>query len=114
MIVGSILVLSVSIITVSHSRLSQRTKDLVVANSYIEGKVESLRSKGFNGLSDGTTTITGELPSELKAPRSGTLVTATHSASIKSISVSVTYNDQGTNRTYSYTTYIGELGAGQY
>ena len=113
-VVGSIMIGSAALALISQQHLSQRDRDLVVANSYVEQKVEALRSIGFLGLSIGTTNITAEMPSELNSPRSGSLQISSYSASIKQVDISITYNDQGTSRTYSYTTYIGELGVGQY
>ena len=114
MIVGAIMIGSATLILTSGQRLSQRHRDLVIANAFVEQKVEALRSLGFLGLSDGTTNITSEMPSELNSPRSGSLQISTPSGGLKKIDLSITYNDQGTNRTYAYTTYIGELGVGQY
>ena len=113
-IVGSIIVGGVSLIIASQVHLSQRGRDLVIANAYVEHKIEALRSIGFLGLTDGSTSITTELPVELNSPRSGTLQISSFSSAIKKVDISLTYNDQGINRTYSYTTYVGELGVGQY
>lgn len=113
-VVGSILVLSINTILTSHAYLSQRGRDLILANAYAELKMESLRSIGFLGLSDGTTDITSELPSELSNSRSGTLVISSFSPSVKQVLITITYNEQGKSRTYSYKSYIGELGVGQY
>lgn len=98
----------------NNAKLSHRARDVAAANSYVENKIESLRSTGFLGLNDGTTDLTSELPSELKSPRSGTLVITSQTGAIKRAVVSISYNDQGASRTYSYTTYVGELGVGQY
>jgi Tfp pilus assembly protein PilE len=114
LVVGSILVGSTVLITTSYSRISARTLYLTVANSYAENKVESLRSLGFLGLADGTTDITNELPTELKNPRSASVQISSPSATTKKVDLTITYNDQGAPRTYTYTTYIGELGVGQY
>jgi len=113
-VVGSIIVGGVSLIVANQVHLSQRGRDLIIANAYIENKVESLRSAGFLSTANGTTNITGELPTELNSPRSGTLTISTYSTAVKKIDIVITYNDQGANRTYSYSTYLGELGVGQY
>lgn len=114
MAVGAILISSAIMLLISSERLSQRQRDLIAANSFVEQKVESLRSAGFLGISDGTTDISTELPTELNSPRSGSLVISTASTGLKKVDISLTYNDQGVSRTYSYTTYVGELGVGQY
>ena len=114
LVVGSLLVGAASLLGSVYYSLSARALSLTVANSYSENKVEGLRSTGYLGLTDGTTDITSELPGELRSPRSGSLQVSSQSTSVKKIDISITYNDQGAQRTYSYTTYIGELGVGQY
>ena len=114
LIVGAILILSLHSIVVSHGYLSQRSRDLLIANAYSEQKIEALRSKGYLSLANGTTNITSELPSELAKPRSASLVISSQTAAIKKVHLSLTYSEQGVARTYTYTTYIGELGVGQY
>jgi len=113
-VVSGIVISTVNLIVVNQVHLSERNRDLVLANAYVEGKVESLRSAGFKSLTIGTTSITSELPSELSSPRSGSLVVSSLNASTDKVDVSVSYNDQGATRSYTYTTYIGELGVGQY
>lgn len=113
-IVGTIFVTTITTVVNSHNYLTQRTQNLVFANSYVEGKVESIRSQGYNSLTDGTIDITSELPAELVPPKSGQVVVTDFSAGVKRVVVSITYNDLSTNRTYSYTTFVGELGVGQY
>jgi prepilin-type N-terminal cleavage/methylation domain-containing protein len=114
MTVGAVLIGSAILVLTSGSRLGQKHRDLVVANAFVEQKAEALRSAGFLSLTDGTTTITDELPTELNSPRSGSLLISTPSSGLKKIDITITYNEQGTSRTYAYTTYIGELGVGQY
>jgi prepilin-type N-terminal cleavage/methylation domain-containing protein len=114
LIVGALLVGSVNNIVTSQVYLSQRGRDLVMANAYAEKKIEELRSIGFLGLADGTTVITGELPTELNAPRTGTLSVSSYSGAIKQVDITISYNEQGATRSHSYRTFVGELGAGQY
>lgn len=113
MIVGTIFVTSVNMAVNNYVHLNQSNKYLVLANSYVEGKAESLRNQGYNAINTGTTDITSELPSGLLAPRSSTLEITNPSGGIKQVSISISYSDQGAMRNYSYTTYVGELGVGQ-
>jgi len=113
MVVGAVLVLSLNSIVVSHGYLSQRSRDLIVANAFAEQKTEALRSQGYLSIPVGSTNITTELPAELAKPRSATLLVSTHTAAIKKLHLTITYNEQGKARTYSYTSLIGELGVGQ-
>lgn len=114
LVVGGIMFVSLNAMYTSQTYLAQRSRDVVLANAFVESKVESLRSKGFLSLSNGTTDITNELPDELSSSRSGTLVIGTYSDGVKSIEITVTYNEQGSSRSYYYKTFIGELGVGQY
>lgn len=106
---------AVHVLITSNIHLNEKTRDAVVVNSFVEAKVESIRSAGFSGTPIGTTTITNELPSELKSPRSATLAITNESGSpaIKRVLITVSYNDQGLQQTYSYATFIGEIGVGQ-
>lgn len=113
-IVSAIFVISTSTIYTTQVYLNQRSRDHAVLNSFVEGKVESLRSAGFLSLANGTTDITNELPAELSEPRSASMEISPYNTSIKEVGVTISYNEQGQARTYSYTTFIGELGVGQY
>ncbi len=94
--------------------INQRGRDTSVVNSFVETKIESLRSKGFLGLSNGGTDISNELPSELGTPRSASLNISEVNSATKKIVINVYYTQQGQDQNISYTSYIGELGVGQY
>lgn len=113
LLVGAIFVTTLNSVVVSQSYLAERNQDLVLANAFVEGKVEALRSAGFNALSDGTTDITNDLPDELKNPRTASLVISSESSATKRVSISISYNEEGKARSYTYATLIGELGVGQ-
>ncbi len=110
---SAIFVGTVAMLQVNTSKLSQQGRDVSVVNSFAENKIEELRSKGYLAVNTGTSDITNELPSELQSPRSATLTISTDPVAMKKIVLSITYDDQGDPRTYSYTTYIGEIGVGQ-
>src|SRR3989338_8812127 len=105
-VVGAIFAGSANLIIVQHTHLAQRGRDLSLANAYVESKVEEIRSIGFSGLSNGTVDITNELPSDLKAPHTASIAITNQSTAVKKVVISLTYNDQGANRNYSYTTYV--------
>jgi prepilin-type N-terminal cleavage/methylation domain-containing protein len=114
LIVGAIFVTALNTIVVSQAYLAERNQGLILANAYVEGKVESLRSVGYNALADGTTDISSELPAELKSPRYASLIITSESPATKRIALTLSYNEEGKTRTYAYSTFIGELGVGQY
>jgi prepilin-type N-terminal cleavage/methylation domain-containing protein len=113
--VGAIVTMSLTQVVTQYIHVNQRGRYLSLANSYVEAKVEALRNIGYNGINAGTTNLTSELPTGLPPSRSGTMVITTPPAlpGIKKIDITVSYKDQGQTNTYSYTTYIGELGVGQ-
>lgn len=104
---------SIAIAQTNSAKLGQRGRDVAVVNSFAENKIEQLRSKGYLGVGLGASDVTSELPSELQSPRSATLTVSTDPVAMKKVVLSISYNDQGDTRTYSYTTYIGEIGVGQ-
>lgn len=112
MVVGILFISSMNLVTDNYNDLSRQTRNLVLVNSYAESKVEGLRNTGYNGINTGTTDISSELPSQLSHP-SGTMTVSQPQAGLKQIDLSISYYDNGINRTYTYRTYIGELGVGQ-
>lgn len=113
-LVGTVMLLGLNTIFTTNLFLNQRTRDTILANSFAEAKFEALRSKGYLGLSDGASDITAELPSELNSPRSATLTISSYTGAIKQADLSITYNEQSTQRTFTYRSLVGELGVGQY
>jgi prepilin-type N-terminal cleavage/methylation domain-containing protein len=114
LVVASILTGSVFLIYTNQVQLSETARGMALASAFAEGKVEDLRSAGYLSLTDGTTDITSELPGQLNAPKNGTMTVSSPSAGIKEVEVSLTFHSKGEQRTETYTTLIGELGAGQY
>lgn len=99
--------------------ISDRSYDLMLANSSAENKFEDLRSGTFLGLSDGAYDFTTELPSSLGNPKSATYVVGDSSlvnvdTAVKEVTMTIVYNSHGKTQTLEYSGYIGELGVGQY
>lgn len=92
------------------TQLNDSATDTVLATSIAENKVESLRSKGFNAISNGTVSFTSELPEELPIPRTASYTVSTVDPSLKRASVTISYGGKESK----FETYIGELGVGQY
>lgn len=113
-IVVVILVAGINSIYLTHLTESHRVRNLALVNSFAENKVEALRSAGFLNLSDGTTDISSELPADLWSPKSASLQISSAESGLKDIYLTITYSDSGTNQTFNYQTYLGELGVGQY
>ena len=111
--VGGIMVGSLNQVVDGYLHLSQRGRYLNLANAYVEAKTEALRNAGYNSLSNGSTNLKAELPSQLPPSRNATLTVADQATGLKKIDITISYNDQGQPNTFNYTTYIGELGVGQ-
>lgn len=97
--------------------INDRTRDLTLANALAENKVESLRSIGFVGLPTPPASVdfTNELPASLAEPRSAAYaIASTPDPNIYRATITITYNDHGSQRELEYQTLIGELGVGQY
>jgi prepilin-type N-terminal cleavage/methylation domain-containing protein len=104
---------SVILAVVGVSRLNDRAADLTRANIIAEEKFDTLRSAGYNSITDGTITFTSELPATFTAPRSATYTVATPNTGVKSVQINISYTDQGTSRNLAFKTIISELGVAQ-
>lgn len=111
--VGAIMVASLNQVVVTYLHVGQRGRYLNLANAYVEAKTEALRNAGYNSLSNGSTNLKAELPTQLPPSRDATLTVADQAVGLKKIDISISYNDQGQPNTFNYTTYLGELGVGQ-
>lgn len=119
--VAAVVITTMTEVTTNFLHTAQRGRYLNLANSFAEGEIEALRNQGYNSLSLGTSSLTSSLPSELP-PKSTSSMTVTDPndpstgspiAGIKQVQITVTYADQGQSNTYTYTSFIGELGVGQ-
>jgi len=113
-LVLAVLATSINSIYLSHMVQSQKTRNLSLINSFVENKVESLRSMGFLAVNEGSYDISNELSSELYPPKTASMQISSQTSGLKKVVINITYNDQGTAQTFEYTTFIGELGVGQY
>ncbi len=107
--VGVLFIAALTQITDNYLALGNKSRNVILSNSYVEGKIETLRNTGYNGLTLGDTDLTNELPAQLPAPKSASMSISFPSSGLKKIDISVTYNDKGKNQTYSYTAYVGEI-----
>lgn len=104
---------SIILALVGVARLNDRAGDLTRANILAEQKFESLRSAGYNSLSNGTVSFTNELDSSFSPPKSASYTVTTPTTGVKAIEVSIQYTDQGQSRTISFKSQISELGVAQ-
>lgn len=111
--VAGIMIGSLSEVVTTYVHTAQRGRYLSLANAYVEAKIEAMRNAGYNSLNVGTYGLASELPAQLPPGRSATMTITNPYVGIKQADITVSYNDQGLNNSYSYTTYIGELGVEQ-
>lgn len=112
--ISGFILLGMIVMINSLNTVNDRARDLTLVNALAENKIESLRSVGFIGLSDGTTDFTSELPDTITPPRQAEITISSPAVNIKQVDIEINYNDQGAQRNAEYRTYIGELGIGQY
>ena len=110
---AAVLTMSLNQVVTSYIHTASRGRHLNLANSYAEAKVEALRNKGYNSLALGTTSLNSELPDQMPPSRSASMTITSPSDGLKQVSLTVSYQSNGQNNSYVYTTYIGELGVGQ-
>lgn len=104
---------AIIIAIVGVSRLNDRAADLTRANILAEQKIETLRSQGYNTLSDGAVDFTSELDPSFTEPRSATYTVSSPAAGYKEIQVDISYTDQGNTRSISFRSLMSELGVSQ-
>lgn len=117
--VAGFIALGLGVMVTNLNAVSDRSRDLVTANSAAENKFEDLRASTFLGLSDGTYDFSSELPSSLGDPKTASYTVSDSSltnvgSAVKEVDIQIVYNSHGRTQTLRYTGYIGELGVGQY
>ncbi len=112
----SIFAIVIPIITLSVTELTiinARSRNILIANTAAQNKIEVLRSQGFNSINTGTYDFSSELSPLLSSPRTASYTVTNNTASIKDISIAISFRDATTTRTMQYKTSISELGVGQ-
>lgn len=100
------------------TQLNTTAKTTASINGFAENKIEAIRSAGYTASANVTNqNITSELDSfapSVPRPRSAVLTISSKSPSLKKVDLAITYNHKGSPKTVNFTTYLGELGVGQY
>ena len=110
--VGAIVMVTLTNVVKNYLALSQRGRYLNTANAYVEAKAESLRNKGYNAINTGSSSLAGDMPASLPK-KSGTMTVTDIGGGLKKVDITVSYTDSEGSHSYSYTTYLGEIGVGQ-
>jgi hypothetical protein len=112
-VVAGIIIPSVALALNNLAAINHRARDLALANTIAQNKVETLRSIGYNSVSSGTVSFSSELPSSMGSPRSASYTISSPVTGEKQIDVNITYTDYGGSKNLTYRTIISELGVGQ-
>jgi prepilin-type N-terminal cleavage/methylation domain-containing protein len=112
-VVAGIIIPSVALALNNLAAINHRARDLALANTIAQNKVETLRSIGYNSVSGGTVSFSSELPSSMGSPRSASYTISSPVTGEKQIDVNITYTDYGGSKNLTYRTIISELGVGQ-
>jgi prepilin-type N-terminal cleavage/methylation domain-containing protein len=112
-IIAGVIIPSVAIALTNLSVINKVARDKALANMVVQNKVETLRSAGYNSLSDGSTSFVSDLPSTIGSPKSATYTVSSPAAGIKQIDISMSFTEYRVTKNLSYRTYISELGVGQ-
>jgi prepilin-type N-terminal cleavage/methylation domain-containing protein len=84
------------------------------ATTAAQTEVESLRNNNYDQLPNGQNiNFTSQLPSNLPAPRSGSVAISQPIAGVKRVDVTVTYTQDGHTETVELSSLIGIIGISQ-
>jgi type II secretory pathway pseudopilin PulG len=112
-VLAGIIIPAVAVALTNLAVTNKLSRDQALANMLIQNKVETLRSSGYNSLSDGATSFTAELPNTLGNPKSASYTVSTPATGIKQVDLSISFTEYKSTRNFAYRTYISELGVGQ-
>jgi len=112
-VIAGIIIPAVALALNNLTAINHRARDLAIANTVAQNKVETLRSIGYNSIATGTVDFSSDLPSSMGAPKSASYTTSTPTTGEKQIDITISYTDYGVTRSLTFRTYISELGVGQ-
>jgi prepilin-type N-terminal cleavage/methylation domain-containing protein len=112
-VIAGIIIPAVAIALNNLTAINHRARDLAIANTIAQNKVETLRSIGYNSVATGTVDFSSELPGSMGAPKSASYTISTPTTGEKQIDINISYTDYNTTHNLKYRTYISELGVGQ-
>jgi prepilin-type N-terminal cleavage/methylation domain-containing protein len=112
-VIAGIIIPSVAIALNNLAAINHRARDYALANNIAQNKVETLRSDGYNSISNGTVNFSSELPASMGTPRSASYTVTSPITGEKQIDISISFTEYNATRSLSFRTYISELGVGQ-
>jgi prepilin-type N-terminal cleavage/methylation domain-containing protein len=112
-VVAGFIIPAVALALTNLSVVNKIARDKTLANMLVQNKAETLRSAGYNSLSDGTTSFVSELPNTIGSPRSASYTISSPTTSIKQVDITISFTEYHNSKSLSFRTYISELGVGQ-
>jgi prepilin-type N-terminal cleavage/methylation domain-containing protein len=112
-VVAGFIIPAVVLALTNLSVVNKIARDKTLANMLVQNKAETLRSAGYNSLSDGTTSFVSELPNTMGSPKSASYTITSPATGIKQIDITISFTEYHSLKSLSYRTYISELGVGQ-
>jgi prepilin-type N-terminal cleavage/methylation domain-containing protein len=76
-VIAGIIIPAVAIALNNLTAINHRARDLAIANTIAQNKVETLRSIGYNSVATGTVDFSSELPGSMGAPKSASYTIST-------------------------------------
>jgi prepilin-type N-terminal cleavage/methylation domain-containing protein len=91
----------------------RKSYHLEIASRAGEREIESLRNAQYSNLVPGTTLdFSSDLPTELPAPRSGTVDVSEPEIGLRRVDITISYKDGSGTKTVKQSSLIGILGIG--
>ena len=113
-VITGLIVVTITSLFITIERTQHSTQLLETATRAGEQQIEALRNNNYNTLTTGSTiNFTSNLPSNLPAPRTGTVVVSEPMTVVKRVDVTVTYRDGTKSKNVKLSSLIGQLGIGQ-
>jgi prepilin-type N-terminal cleavage/methylation domain-containing protein len=112
-VVAGFIIPAVALALTNLSVVNKIARDKTLANMLVQNKAETLRSAGYNSLSDGTTSFVSELPNTMGSPRSASYTISSPTTGIKQVDITISFTEYHNSKSLSFRTYISELGVGQ-
>lgn len=112
-VIMGVIIPAVALALTNLTVVDYQARDLALANMIAQNKVETLRSAGYNSLSNGTISFSAQLPNTMGSPKSASYSISIPKTGVKQIDVSISYTEYKKSRSVAYRTYISELGVGQ-
>ena len=112
-VIMGVIIPAVAIALTNLTVVDYQARDLALANFIAQNKVETLRSAGYNSLSNGTQSFSSQLPNTMGSPKSASYAVSTPITGVKQIDVTISYTEYKKTKSIAYRTYVSELGVGQ-